>query len=77
MNYDELFSKAKLHIEDLHSNEFFFVKDLFHGTEWNKLERGEKLGFGRYFKYAVGNGFVQNVEYIGKADNNSAQYRKK
>ena len=37
----------------------------------------EKLGFGRYFKKAVMNGCIQNVEYIGKADNNSAQYKKK
>ena len=77
MDYDVLFNKAKLRIEGLHSNEVFTVKSLFLGTEWNKLKRGEKLGFGRYFKYAVTNGIIQNVEYIGKTDNNSAQYRKK
>ena len=77
MDYNELLRKAKEYIGSIRSNEVFFVKDLFHGTEWNELERGEKLGFGRYFKKAVMNGSVQEVEYIGKADNNSAQYRKK
>lgn len=77
MDYNVLLSKANEHINTIHSNEVFFVKDLFHGTEWNELERGEKLGFGRYFKKAVMNGSVHNIEYIGKADNNSAQYKKK
>lgn len=77
MDYNELLDKANEHIATIQSNEVFFVKDLFHGTKWNELERGEKLGFGRYFKKAVMNGCIQNVEYIGKADNNSAQYKKK
>ena len=77
MDYNELLNKANKHIDTIQSNEVFFVKDLFHGTEWNALERGEKLGFGRFFKKEVMNGSIQNVEYIGKADNNSAQYKKK
>ena len=77
MDYNELLCKAKEYIDTVQSDEVFFVKDLFHGTEWNGLERGEKLGFGRFFKKAVMNGSIQTVEYIGKADNNSAQYRKK
>lgn len=77
MNYNELLDKAKEHIDSIQSDDIFFVKDLFHGTKWNELEIGERLGFGKYFKKAVIEGFVQNVEYIGKADNNSAQYKKK
>ena len=77
MDYDELLSKANEHIDTIQSDEIFFVKDLFLGTEWNELKRGDKLGFGRYFKKAVMNNSVQGVEYIGKADNNSAQYKKK
>ena len=76
MNYNELLIKAIEHIDTIQSGEVFFVKDLFHGTEWNKLKRGEKLEFGRLFKKAVMDGSVPNVEYVGKADNNSAQYKK-
>ena len=77
MKYIKLLSKVNAHIGTIQSGEIFVVRDLFHGTEWNELQRGEKLGFGRFFKQAVMNGSVQTVEYIGKADNNSAQYRKK
>lgn len=77
MDYNEFLTKAIAHIATIQSNEVFFVKDLFRGTEWNDLERGEKLGFGKHFKNAIMNGTIPEVEYIGKADNNSAQYRKK
>ena len=76
MNYNELLCKAEEYIGTIQSNEVFFVKDLFRGTEWNELERGEKLGFGRCFKKMVMEHSILNVEYIGKADNNSAQYKK-
>lgn len=76
MNYDKLLNTACAHINSIPSGQIFFVKELFYGTEWNELEKGEKLGFGRYFKKAVLNGTVSGVQFIGKADNNSAQYRK-
>lgn len=77
MNYNKLLIKANERIDTIQSNEIFFVKDLFRGTEWNELKRGEKLGFGKQFKNAIMNGVIPNVEYIGKADNNSAQYKKR
>lgn len=76
MNYDELLDNACAHIEKLSVGQVFFVKDLFYGTGWNELERGEKLGFGRYFKKAVQDKIVAGVQFIGKADNNSVQYMK-
>lgn len=76
MDYNELLDNACNHIKGLPVGQVFFVKDLFYGTGWNELERGEKLGFGRYFKKAVLNGTVSDVQFIGKAENNSAQYRK-
>ena len=76
MDYNELLDNARAHIRSIPVGQVFFVKDLFFGTGWNGLERGEKLGFGRYFKKAVTEKTILGVEYIGKADNNSAQYRK-
>lgn len=76
MDYGELLNAVRAHINDIPNGQIFFVKDLFYGTSWNELEKGEKLGFGRYFKKAVLNGTVLGVQFIGKADNNSAQYRK-
>lgn len=54
----------------------FCLKDLFDGVEWNDLTVGTRLGFGRYFKNEVLEGHIPNVVYIGKAQNNSAKYRK-
>ena len=56
--------------------QFFFAKDLVSGAEWNKLKKGDKLSFGRSFKKAVQENEMKNVRFIGKADNNSAQYKK-
>lgn len=77
MEYNELLRKAEKQINRLQVNDIFRLKDLFRGTEWNNLERGDKLGFGKYFKNAVENGMIPNVVYIGKADNNSSQYKMK
>lgn len=76
MDYNELLDNACTHIKKLPVGQVFFVKDLFYGTGWNELERGEKLGFGRYFKKAVQDKTLSGVQFIGKADNNSAQYMK-
>ena len=58
------------------ANTEFLLKDLFDGVEWNSLSKGERLNFGRLFKDEVLEGRVPNVQYIGKAQNNSARYRK-
>ena len=58
------------------ANTAFLLKDLFDGVEWNSLSKGERLSFGRFFKDEVLEGRVPNVQYIGKAQNNSARYKK-
>ena len=40
------------------------------------LPVGDRLGFGKYFKNQVLENAVATVQYIGKAQNNSAQYKK-
>lgn len=41
MDYNELLDDARTHIEKLPAGQIFFVKDLFYGTGWKELERGE------------------------------------
>ena len=77
MNYSELLERASRHISTIPSGQVFLAKDLFPGTEWNQLQKGEKLSFGKQFKNAVLDGNFSGVVYIGKAENNSAQYQKK
>lgn len=76
MDYSKLLEQANMSILDIPAGQVFFAKDLFPGTEWNQLQTGERLSFGRRFKNAVMDGRFPGVVYVGKADNNSAQYQK-
>lgn len=76
MNSELWMGKARESLRKIKPGAMFSAKDLFEGVEWNNLPKGDRLGFGRYFKNAVISGAIANVEYIGKKQNNSAQYRK-
>ena len=76
MDYIKLLEDAKCSIARLPSHSVFYLKDLFRGTEWNELGKGEKLGFGRYFKKEVTEGRILYVKFVGKAANNSSKYEK-
>ena len=76
MDYNAWIEKAINEIETLPNNTLFPLKDLYEGTEWNELDKGCRLSLGRRFKSEVINQHIPNVIYVGKADNNSAQYRK-
>ena len=76
MNNSHWMNKAKVSISQLKSNQIFLLKDLFDGIEWNNLAKGDRLSFGKYFKNEVIEGNVLHITYIGKAQNNSAKYRK-
>lgn len=77
MDYTGLLERAGRRISAIPSGQVFLAKDLFPGTEWNQLQKGEKLSFGRQFKNAVLDEKFPGVVYIGKAENNSAKYQKK
>lgn len=76
MNYEEFLEIVTNKIEVLEVETEFFLKDLFDGTDWKNFKRGEKLSLGRYFKNQVVTEKITNVTYIGKAQNNSAIYKK-
>ena len=76
MDYQHLMLKANQGLGKVRIGQEFFVKELFQGTDWSNLLRGDKLGFGRFFKGEVMSGKVPSVEFIGKADNNSSKYRR-
>lgn len=75
-DYQKLFEKALLKIEEMPSGTVFLAKDPFEGFAWNSLDKGAKLGYGGFFKNKVMLGQAPKVKYIGKKDNNSAQYIK-
>lgn len=74
MNYEIWMDKAKENLKKLPTGTKFVLKELFKGTEWNELTKGEKLSFGRYFKNEVNDCQVNGVTFLDKAPNNSAVY---
>lgn len=77
MDYSQLMDYAVSKIECLPNNSEFLLKDLFDGTDWNSISKGDRIGLGKYFKNKVTKGNVPDVVFIGKAPNNSARYLKK
>lgn len=76
MDYERWIDEAIRKIETLPQGSTFLLKDLFDGVHWNTLQNGERRELGRQFKIKVNRKLVVNVEYQGKADNNSATYIK-
>ena len=76
MDYFVLLVMAKEAIEKLSFDTEFLLKDLFEGAFWKGLQKGDRLGLGKCFKNEVINNKIKNVQYLGKAENNSAKYRK-
>ena len=76
MNYTLWMDNAKSKIEALPNGQTFVLRDLFCGTDWEALKVGDRLSFGKHFKNAVLEKGITNVTYLGRADNNSAQYQK-
>lgn len=76
IDYEKMLEEILPKIKALSGGTVFFAKDLFEPPKWKSLRRGDKLNYGKYFKNKVKLGQVENVEYIGKADNNSALYKK-
>ena len=79
-NVSSLLQRAEIFLEDKNwksAKEYCNkVLDLFDGVEWNELPKGNRLQLGKQFKIEVNGGNVPYVRYIGKAENNSAKYRK-
>ena len=76
MNTELLLGKARESIKKLERDKHFVVKDLFEGTEWNDLSRGDKISFGKIFKNEVVSGKYSDVEYVERRKNNSSEYKK-
>ena len=76
MDDKALMVEAMITIENLEIGRIFTVKSLFPGHRWEELTAGECRAFGGIFKRAYQNGDIPSITYIGKAQNNSAQYKK-
>ena len=76
MDFDELEREALTALRKVALGQIFLIRDLFEGHRWESLPKGDRLDFGRHFKRKVTTGAIQGVEYVGKAQNGSAEYVK-
>lgn len=77
MNYEEWLVRAQTYIElKVTPNQAFECKSLFPACEWDRLSRGDKVGFGKFFSNEVQDGRVPGIVKIDRAKNNHCLYRK-
>ena len=55
----------------------FELKQLFPGHEWEKLSRGERSAFGKFFSNAVKEGKVSGINRYEEGKNHHNRYVKK
>ena len=77
MGFDFILDELHQTVDDIPDGASFFAKDLLKGAEWKELPVGDRIRFGKYFKRKVENEEFPDVRYQGKANNNSALYKKK
>ena len=77
MGFDFILDELHQTVDDIPDGASFFAKDLLKGAEWKELPVGDRIRFGKYFKRKVENEEFPDVRYQGKANNNSAIYKKK
>lgn len=75
MKHEEYLDIAKQAIGKLPAETVFEVKELFKGTTWNALSRGDRISFGRYFANAVKERKVPNVEQLERGKDNHSRYK--
>lgn len=75
MNVNDLLSYAVLESEKVLSDEFFLVKDLFKGYEWNRIPRKDRLLLGTLFLNYV-NKEKNNIVPIEKTSSGQQRYKK-
>lgn len=76
MDYDVWINRAIMRVGELEVGKNFVLKDLFLGTEWNELAKGEKSTFGRQFKMVVKNDKIPNISIIESQKGTSTTYKK-
>lgn len=68
-----LLEKAVEEVSNLRRGEFFLVKDLFKGYEWNRIPRNNRLLLGTLFLNHI-NSKECNIDAVGKTSSGQQKY---
>ena len=67
MDYESWMLQAKQKISQLPVDKSFSLRELFDEANWNTLSKGERQGFGRFFRNEVTDNKVDGVVYLMKS----------
>ncbi len=73
-SFDEVLEIAKEEFQNIGHNEYFALRDLFIGYEWNRMGRGNKLRLGKEFSDWIEN--ASGVKVTREVKNGARVYRK-
>lgn len=76
MGFDFMLEEIQQTVDEIPHGQIFYAKSLLKGAEWESLPKGDRLKFGKWFKQRVAQSLIVSVQYYGKAENNSALYKK-
>lgn len=57
-------------------NQRFELKDLFEGCEWERLSKGERINFGKFFANEVRESRIHGIRALERGKNNHSRYIK-
>ena len=77
MNFNEWTQNAINRIAtNVNYNQRFELKDLFEGCEWDRLSKGERISFGKYFANEVRESRIPGVQALERGKKQSLKIHK-
>lgn len=77
MNLEYWMEKAKQNaLIKVKNGEVFELKDLFDGVEWERLSKGDRIRFGKFFANAISERKIPEIKRVQKGANNHTRYIK-
>ena len=75
LDVNELLEIAKKEVENLKTDEIFLVKELFKGSEWNRIDRKTRLLLGILFLNWVRTTNEDKIKIIEKTSSGQQKYK--
>lgn len=71
---EQLLIQAQNGLQNMKFGQEFELRDLFKGTQWNAIKKGDRINLGKLFKKYVESSL--QIRYLGKTSSNHCIYKK-
>ncbi len=75
MEVNELLNEAIKELSNLEVGEIIFVRELFKGYKWNRIERSKRLLLGTLFLNKVQTDYKKEIEPLDKTVSGQKKYK--